>query len=337
MSINKKISKQIWKEIKKAKNILLTFHPNPDGDSVGNSLALFHALTNLGKKVTLISGDSPFPSNMTTLPGSKKVIKKNIFEINLSDFDLFLITDISSLDRISRIEPIVFPKTLKTVLIDHHIEQKQFTDISLVEPNYPATCQIIFEIFQLNKVKITPEIAACLFLGIYTDTGGFKYSNTTEKTFSMAASLAKLYPKFNELIFELENNDHPDRLKFLSLILSSIETDFSNQVAIASLSFETIKNNDLNQSSVSSSDIANILKSITGWQIGICLIEHQPNNVKASFRTRDANKFDVNKIATALGGGGHKAAAGLALKDISLPEAKTKIIKAIKKVYPKLR
>jgi len=337
MSINKKISKQIWKEIKKAKNILLTFHPNPDGDSVGNSLALFHALIKIGKKVTLISGDSPFPSNMTTLPGSKKVIKKNIFEINLSDFDLFLITDISSLDRISRIEPIVFPKTLKTILIDHHILQTPFTDISLVESSYPATCQIVYEFFQLNKVKITPEIAACLFLGIYSDTGGFKYPNTSEKTFLMAANLVKLYPKFNQLIFELENNDHPDRLKFLSLILSSVETHFSDQVAIASLNFETLKQNNLHQSSIGGSEIANLLKSITGWQIGISLIEHQPNTIKASFRTRDASKFDVSKIANALGGGGHKAAAGLALKDISLPEAKNKIIEAIKKVYPRLK
>ncbi len=337
MSINKKISKQIWKEIKKAKNILLTFHPNPDGDSVGNNLALYHALTNLGKKVTLISGDSPYPLNMVMLPGSKKVVQKNFFETDLSTFDLFLITDISSQDRISRINEVVFPKTLKTILIDHHVCQRHFADINLVESDYPATCQIIFEFFKLNKVKITPEIAACLFLGIYTDTGGFKYPNTTQSTFLMAANLVKIYPKFDKLIFELENNDHPDRLKFLSLILSSIETEFSNQVAIASLSFETIKNNNLNQSSVSSSDIANILKSVINWQIGICLIEHQPNSVKASFRTRDAEKFDVSKIAIALGGGGHKAAAGLAFRDISLSEAKTKILKTLKKVYPRLK
>lgn len=334
--INKSISKKIWQEIKKAKNILLTLHPNPDGDSIGSSLALFHALSQSGKNVTLISGDSQIGNNFLSLPGVNQITNKNFFDIDLSLFDLFIITDIAAPQQISRIEEVSFPKKLKTIIIDHHITNTGFADINLIDSSYASTCQIIFDIFELNKIKITPNIAACLFLGIYTDTGGFKYVGTTYKTFLAAGKLTQIYPQFNQLIFDLENNDHPDKIKFLSLILSSVETDFSDSVAFATLSHQSIKDNNLNQTAISSSEIANLLKSITGWKIGISIIEHQSNSVKVSFRTRDSSKFDLSLIAAALGGGGHKAAAGLVLKNTSIDKAKKLIVKTIKKIYPNI-
>jgi bifunctional oligoribonuclease and PAP phosphatase NrnA len=330
------IHKKIWQEIKKSKNILLTLHPNPDGDSIGSSLALYHVLTQIGKKVTLISGDSQIAGNFFSLPGVKEIINKNFFDLNLSDFDLFIINDIAAPNQISKIKDIIFPLDIKTIIIDHHASNNGFADINLINAYSPSTCQLIFDLFQSNRVKITPNIAACLFVGIYTDTGGFKYLGTTDKTFEIAAKLTKIYPEFTQLIFDIENNDHPDRLKFLSLILSSVETYFSDSMAIATLSHQAIKDNNLNPSAVSSSDIANILKSITGWQIGVAIIEYQSNNIKASFRTRDTSKFDLSLIATALGGGGHKAAAGLVLKDTSIDEAKKLITKTIKKIYPNI-
>jgi phosphoesterase RecJ-like protein len=334
--INKSISKKIWQEIKKAKNILLTLHPNPDGDSIGSSLALFHALSQSGKNVTLISGDSQIGNNFLSLPGVNQITNKNFFDIDLSLFDLFIITDIAAPQQISRIKEVSFPKKLKTIIIDHHITNTGFADINLIDSSYASTCQIIFDIFELNKIKITPNIAACLFLGIYTDTGGFKYVGTTYKTFLAAGKLTQIYPQFNQLIFDLENNDHPDKIKFLSLILSSVETDFSDSVAFATLSHQSIKDNNLNQTAISSSEIANLLKSITGWKIGISIIEHQSNSVKVSFRTRDSSKFDLSLIAAALGGGGHKAAAGLVLKNTSIDKAKKLIVKTIKKIYPNI-
>lgn len=334
---NSKISHQIWREIKKSKNILITLHTNPDGDSIGSSLALFHALTKIGKKVSVVSGDYSLNSAFLSLPGAKQIINKNFFDLDLSKFDLYIINDIASPTQISRTQEITFPPTLKTIIIDHHITNTGFADINLIDSSYPATCQLIFDLFQTNRIKITPNIAACLFLGLYTDTGGFKYLGTTDKTFLAAAHITKIYPEFHKLIFDLENNDHPDRLKFLSLILATVETHFSDSIAIASLSHQSIKDYNLNPSSISSSEIANILKSITGWQIGVAIIEYQSNNVKVSLRTRDADKYDLSILAAALGGGGHKAAAGLALKDTSIDEAKKLIIKTIKKTYPSFK
>lgn len=329
------MNKKIWSEIKKAKNILLTLHPSPDGDSIGSNLALFHALTKMGKKVTLLGGDSEFPKNFSTLPGADKILPKNFFQINQSDFDLFIIADIASPNLISRQGEIVFDKNLKTIIIDHHQSNPKFADINLVNAKIPAACQLVYDLFQDNHIKITKEIAACLFVGIYTDTGGFKYINTTYKTFLAVANLSKINPKFDKFIFEIENNDHPDRLKFLSIILGSIKTYFSGKVAIASLDFETIKEKDINNSVINSSEVSSLVKSIIGWDIGISMIEYRPNYVKISFRTRDASKYDLTKISTAVGGGGHIAAAGATING-SLADATDIILKNLKLVYPDL-
>lgn len=332
--IKKLIYKKIWSEIKKAKSILLTLHPSPDGDSIGSNLALYHVLTKMGKKVTLLAGDSTFPNNFNNLPGVKNILPKNFFQITPDDYDLFIVADISDEKRISQKGDMSIPKTLKTIVIDHHLSNtSKFAKVNLVDSDSPATCQILYELLEFEKVKITKEIAICLFVGIYTDTGGFKYRDTTTKTFSIAASLTKIYPDFDKLIFEVENNDDPDRLKFLSLMLSSIETYCSNKVAIASIDFDTIQKNNISNNVVSGSEIANMVKSVVGWDIGISLIESQPNFIKISLRTRDAKKYDLSKLSMALGGGGHRSAAGAVLNNLSVPQAKKLLIEKIKKIY----
>jgi len=328
----KSSGKKFWLEIKKAKNILMTLHPSPDGDSIGSNLALYHALTKMGKKVTLISGDSKFPNNFITLPGTSNITNQNFFDLDLSKFDLFIINDIAALNQISRQGEINISKNLKTIIIDHHVSNTKFADINLVDTQAPATCQLVYDLFQFNRVKITKDIAICLLVGIYTDTGGFKYRNTTDKTFLTAANLSKINPDFNKFIFEVENNDSPDRLKFLSLILGSIKTYCSDKVAIASLDYETIKKSDINNSVISSSEVANMVKSVTGWEIGICMIESQPNYTKVSFRTRDSKKYDLSKISAAIGGGGHMAAAG-AIINKPLVEATNLLIEKVSQTY----
>jgi phosphoesterase RecJ-like protein len=337
MSNIKILSKKIWKEIYRAKSILLHVHSGPDADSVGASLAFYHVLKKMGKNVVLISGDSELPQNLSTIPGADKIVSKNIFQIDLSQFDLFIIQDSSSLSQISHHGKIVFPKKLKTITIDHHFSNEKFADVNLVLPKYSSTCQILYELFRLNKIKISKNIAACLFVGIYTDTGGFKYSLSNYKVLEIASKLAKIYPSFNQLVFDIENNDHPDRLKLISILLKSVENYFSNHVAIASISYDEIKKNNLDNNTTNGcSEVTNMLKSVVGWDIAITLIEFQPNIIKANFRTRDAKIYDLAKIATATGsGGGHKAAAGASIQK-SLPESKQFLLDIIKKLYPKI-
>ncbi|MDD3998955.1 MAG: bifunctional oligoribonuclease/PAP phosphatase NrnA [Candidatus Shapirobacteria bacterium] len=334
--MNQKIYTQIKSTIDKSKHILLHLHPGPDADSIGSALAFYHYLTSLNKKVTLISGDSNVSPGLATLPGADQILPQNFFDVNLADFDLFIILDSSEKRQISKLKEVIFPPHLHTIVIDHHASNTGYGDFNLIEKNSPATCQVVYKLFKALNIKISKEIAICLFTGIFGDTGGFKYSSTSAETFSICAQLTKIAPDFSKTLFNLENNDRPDRPKLLGLHLSHIETFFNGQIALSALPSSLLKKNNINPDDSVNAEISNTLKSVVGWNIGISMIEAGKNNVKVSFRTRDPNVFDVSKIATATGyGGGHKAAAGASLP-MSLSKAKQLLLETISRFHPEL-
>src|ERR1035437_3297518 len=198
--IVKKEAPKIFAAIKAANNILLHCHPSPDPDSVGSALAMKFALESLGKKATVIRGDSEIPQAFMHFPGADSIVPKNFFEVDLKEFDLFIVQDSGSMSMISRRGEIKFPKTLNVIVIDHHATIADFGSINLIEPSYPACCQILFDLFKEWKILITPDIAKNLFIGTYTDTGGFKYEKTAPETLAMAAELTKIAPDFHKII-----------------------------------------------------------------------------------------------------------------------------------------
>ena len=126
--------------INKATKVLLHCHPSPDPDSVGSALAMKFALGQLGKTSVVISGDSPIPEAFKHFPGAEEIERKNFLEVNLSEFDLFIVLDSASLGMISRRGEIKFPESLDVVVIDHHRSNEGFGRINLIEPSSPATC-----------------------------------------------------------------------------------------------------------------------------------------------------------------------------------------------------
>lgn len=331
----KTLAPAIWKEIQKAKKILLHCHPSPDGDSIGSALACKHALEGIGKQVTIIAGDSELPKNLSFLPGFSQIEPKGYLDIDPKQFDLFLILDSSAPNQITKKGGVIFPDSLMTIAIDHHTSNTPFAKINLVDPTYPAVTQLLYDLFKSWEITITPAIAICLFTGIYTDTG-FRYDRTTWETFAAAAELTKIYPEFTRTVFQIENNESPQQLAFLALSLSHIEHYFSGKVAISAVTYEEMAANNIERKHTEKSDIANLLKSVIGWEIGIRFTEVSPGVVTISFRTRDPRKWDLAKIAVATGfGGGHPAAAGA---NITKPfnEAKKLLLDTITKTYPEL-
>jgi phosphoesterase RecJ-like protein len=330
--IVQKTAPKILAAIKAANNILLHCHPSPDPDSVGSALAMKFALEGMGKKATVIRGDSEIPLAFMHFPGADSIVPKNFFEVDLKEFDLFIVLDSGSLQMISRRGEVKFPETLKVIVIDHHATTADFGLINLIEPSYPACCQILFDLFKECKILITPDIAKNLFIGTYTDTGGFKYDKTTNNTFAMVAELSRIAPDFHTIISEMENGRKPGELVSLGLLLSNIKTFIHGHLAIASVSNIDLIKSGLTSDDVETSWVASLLRSVIGWEISVCCVEVSKGIVKASFRTRDSEKFDVTRLATTFGGGGHKAAAGATLT-MPLPQAIEKIVATAKEIY----
>ncbi len=323
----------ILEEIKKAKSILLHCHPSPDPDSVGSSLAMKFALEGMGKKATVIAGDSKIPPEFMHFPGAREIVPQNIFETDLSQFDLFIVLDTGSFDRISGIAPVVIPQHLTVINIDHHASNPGFGAIDLVVTTYPAACQILYDLFSCWDVPLTPDIATDLFIGIYTDTGGFRYRATTVRTFEVASKLISIAPDFTTVISIMENSSTPETLKFRGLALNSIETFLGDHLALSLVSNADLVKNGISETEASTSTISPLLIRVAKWDIGGAMCELRPGVIKTSFRSKDIERFDVSKLASALGGGGHKAAAAVVIKNMTLPEAKALVVAKAKELY----
>jgi phosphoesterase RecJ-like protein len=322
----------ILDEIKKAQTILLHCHPSPDPDSVCSALAMKFACEQLGKKAVVIRGDSSAISDgFAGFPGVENIVGKSFGEVDLSEFDLFVSLDSGSPDRVSFKQPPVFPLSIPSINIDHHKSNTMYADINLV-PTCVSTTYILYYLFKIWGININHDIALNLFMGLYTDSGGLRYHPIDFTVFQVAADLVKIAPDFVDAIFTMDNTQRKESIFFEAMALNSIETFLDDNIAMASISFDDIKKNNIALDSIHT-DIPNKLKSVVGWNIGMTVIEREPNDIKVSMRSRDADRFDVSKLAVALGGGGHRAAAGIRFSNTTLKEAKEKIVSKAKELY----
>lgn len=328
----RKTAPLIKAEIDKATSILLHCHPSPDPDSVGSALAMKWAVEQMGKKATVIGGDSLFPDAFKHFPGANEIIMKSYGELDLSQFDLFLILDSGARSRITMKEPVVFPPTMRTVNIDHHRTNDSFADVNLVESAYPATCLMLFDLFKEWGVKLDANIAKNLFIGIYTDTGGFKYVSTTVHTFEAAAELARIAPDFPSVITDMEYTNTPGALAYRGLAVEKTEHFYNGLMAVSAVSLDELKARNIDPEDTSASTAAGLLITVTGWDLAVGLVESEPNKVKMSLRTRDPKRFDLSQLAIAAGGGGHRAAAA-AFMNMPLADAKRLVVEKAKELY----
>lgn len=330
-----KLAPEILDAINKSSKILLHCHPYPDSDSLGSVLSMTSVLKKMGKEVTPITGDSKIIDSLAIHPNIEWLQSKSYSEIESHNFDLFIILDSSSKNQISTLTSVDFPKDMKTIVVDHHKTNQNFGDINLVDEISSSTCQVLYSLFNLWGVEIDEDIALNLFLGIFADTGGFKYQNCSPETMSIVAKLVKIKPDYHKYIFSLENNRKPIELEMMGLALSSTERHFSDKVVLSAIPYSEIKKRNLSRNDAADGLIPDILRSVQGWDLVASLVEVEPEVVIVSLRTRDENVFDVSDIAKSVGenGGGHRGAAGTTIHK-TLNEAKKILLDYIAMTYP---
>lgn len=176
----------IKEEIIKANTVLIVTHEGPDGDAIGSSLGMMHALKSLNKDVEVVMKE--FPKTYEYLPGSSEIK----ISPSKSIYDLAIVLDCPDKNR-TNIEYWNYIDNAKVkISIDHHSKNSMFADYNFVNPALPACCQILVNVFEYFQIEITKDIATCLLTGIITDTGGFKNSGITEETFEFAAEALEM-------------------------------------------------------------------------------------------------------------------------------------------------
>lgn len=318
-----KIKTQIVNVLQKEKNFLITSHQSPDGDAVGSILALGYGLKSLGKKVIMVC-EKNLPGSSLSLPKIKKLLHK----LPVKNFSKFVLVTLECPDP-RRISNNIGEKinSFKFVInIDHHLDNSEFGDLNLIEENAAAVGEIVYEILRMLKIKITKDIATYLYYAIITDTGNFKYYNTTDRTFKIASHLVRCGASPGDISTFSFNNIPLERLKFIGYLLSQIKTEKDGKIAYISIKKEMYRNNGGN---TTPSEVLNFLNMLSDLKVGILFKEERDNRVRVSLRSR--GKIDIRKIAAKFSGGGHLNAAGCIIKD-SLPEVENAVINEVKKI-----
>lgn len=295
--------------------LVLCPHVSPDGDALGSTLALKMAMEKAGKKVTVMVDDD-VPKAFGFLPQIDCFVKPAGGEV--VEADLLVVLDASSLDRIGKVAQTVKAKAVAN--IDHHISNTQFADYLYLNTEAAATAEILCNL--VEKLGITPDkdLATCLYTGIYTDCGSFRYANTTPGTMRAAAKLLEYGARPNEISDALGTNTRAN-IEMLGKVLQTLA--FYNDGKISTLEI----NSDLYDKDVNTDNFISFARYIEGVDVAVLFKAVEPAVTRVSMRSQDT---DVAAIALSFGGGGHVRAAGCTV-ELPLEQVKAKVLEAIGK------
>ena len=303
MKNNVKVS-QIAKVIKKSKTFFIAGHQKPDGDSIGSALALASVLKRLGKKVTVACADE-IPSFLTFLNGVKQ-IKKSVPKA--SKYDCAIILESVNFARMG---DLISPQQAKEIInIDHHPVFNNFGTVNYVVPSSSSTAELILNVFEEMKIKLTKDEAECLYVGILTDTGRFQQLNTTQNSHIAAAKLMAFGVIPDAVKKKIYDTNSLAAVKLLGMAISTMQTDFNGRFAYILLTKAMLKKSGVNPSELEA--LVNWTLAVEGVKAGALFKEINKNETKVSFRS--AAGVNILPIAQKLGGGGHKNAAGCSVK-----------------------
>jgi phosphoesterase RecJ-like protein len=296
----------IAEEIRKAHTIAVLSHVRPDGDAIGSQLALALSLVDLGKVVDAWNEDG-LPEAFRFLPKSELV---TVPPSEAKSLDLVIALDTATRDRLGT--PLAAIKHANCwINIDHHASNPGYGDLNYLDLTAPATGQIVFELIQQQQYPLSLEIAEALFVAISTDTGSFRYRNTSDHTFAVAAQLVRQGVDVARISHFLYENQPKRRVLLLHELLRTAHFYADDRIGTMALTLE--KKNRLGIQPTDTDGLIDVIRSIETIIVAILFEELENNRVRVSMRSKSP-EIDVNKICGEFGGGGHPLAAGARIR-----------------------
>lgn len=318
----------------KVNQAVIVTHWSPDGDAMGSSLALYHYLLQLKKKVKVIVPNA-YPEFLNWLPGNKQVINFQENEAKAGKLiqaaDVIFTLDFNSYKRLEKLGDLLQQSTAPKVLIDHHQQPEAYASLYYHDVAACSTCELVFDLIEAlgDKKLIDKKIAACLYTGLMTDTGSFRYPSVTSRTHLILSELLKTGIKPTDIHSAVYDNYSLSRLQLLGYALSQkLRMVPDLPVAYFTLSAEELSR--FNYQKGDTEGLVNYPFSIKG--ILVCaLFSESEGMVKISFRSK--GKIDMNTFArNYFSGGGHINAAGGKSKE-SLAATEAKFVAHVKELF----
>lgn len=291
-------------------NILILTHAHPDGDTLGCGFALCRALMKLGKKAKVINDD--------VIPKKYNYLFDDLcFDAFQEDF--VVAVDVATENLLGGLQNIYAGKI--NLCIDHHMTNTEYAEFLLLR-DAPAACEIVYDVIDQLGVDMDKKIADCLYTGISTDTGCFRYASTTAHSYKLAAKLIELGAdngKINRAMFETKSKTY---VNLERLALNGLQLFCNDRVAIITVTQEMYEATGSNEQETEA--LAPLTRQIEGVEIGVTIREKKDKTCKASLRTYES--VNAAQLAKFFGGGGHSQAAACRF-DCSVEEAKERIVR----------
>ena len=295
------------------KKIAIIPHRSPDGDAMGSTLALYHFLLKLNHNPVVISPNE-FPNFLAWLPGSETVLiyendKENGTKI-LNEAELVFTLDFNALHRTGEMEQVLNKLSAPMIMIDHHQKPDIYATVTYSDTSIGSTCEMIYNLISYldKKDLLDKTIATCIYTGITTDTGSFRFSSTTSRTHRIVADLIDLGINNSAIHNSLFDDNSANRLQLLGRALQNIKVFPKYKTSYITLSQKEL--DEFHYQKGDTEGIVNYGLSIEGIHFSAIFIEHRDENIiKISLRSQ--GNFDVNQFARQhFNGGGHINAAG---------------------------
>ncbi len=294
-------------------NYYILTHISPDGDAMGSGFALCNVLRAMGKKANVLCSD-PFPKRYSRLYENYEPMKftpTTIISVDLADITLFG-KELSAYTEYVDLS------------IDHHVSNTGYAAKTLLDGKASAACQVLYEVFKEGDMPIDKHTALCLYVGIATDTGCFRFENTTARAHAIAGELMSYdipYAAVNRELFDIKSKA---RIKAEQIVINNMETYLDDKCAIIAVTSDTVSETGLAKEDFEG--MASIPMQIEGVEVGVTIKEKEHNKFKVSMRSTE--KADVSDICSKLGGGGHIRAAGCTVEG-DLSQVKMKILSVV--------
>jgi phosphoesterase RecJ-like protein len=319
--------KKLADAIKKSKKIAIVTHMNPDGDAMGSSLALSMFLQKLKKEVKVVVPNA-FPQFLEWMPESKKALNFQLNEKKVKSFvskcDLVFILDFNNFKRIEKLGEFLAESPMPKFMIDHHQQPEDLAKYYLHDVKACSTCELVYDLMKGvgHKGMLDKKIAECLYTGLMTDTGSFRFSSVTYKTHLILSELLKTGMVPSDVHSAIYDTYSRDRMKLLGYALNKMHILPDNKTAYMALTESELKS--FNYKKGDTEGMVNYPFSINGINFCALFTESEDGYIKISFRSK--GKVDVNKFARAnFSGGGHINAAG-GKSNLSLEDTVAKFV-----------
>jgi phosphoesterase RecJ-like protein len=295
---------------------LIATHVRPDGDAVGSVLAMTFILRHMGKEADPYCQDSIISSH-EFLPGSSQIRHKvETPEI----YDAAIMVDCGDYHRVGPALEGAILRIPYLINIDHHLNGAPFGDISWVSPVASSTCEMLYDLAESIPMHPDAQIATLLYTGLLTDTGSFRFSNTTERVLEIARHLVQCGAEPSYIAEQVYDSSSPQRIQLLARVLSTVEFHADDQLVTAELTQRMFTETDTTPADTES--FINHLRSVRTARMAIIFREEADGVINVSMRSKGS--VDVSSMARSFGGGGHYHAAAFRVRGSALKEARSK-------------